>query len=87
MEPGKRIKVTRDESEWRTLLSRHEQSGLTQREFCEREKISLTSFQKWRLRLHKPAESGAGFVELNPEVSSWDMELDLGAGVVLRLRR
>lgn len=87
MREERQLQVIRDESEWQTLFSRHEQSGLTQRKFCEKEKISLTSFQKWKYRLRKPVESETGFVELKREASNWDMELDLGAGVFLRIRR
>ena len=87
MEQDTRNKVKREKSEWLALFSRQESSGLSQKDFCEREGISLSTYNKWRMRLIDSGEPGAGFVELKPEASSWDIELDLGAGVVLRLRR
>lgn len=37
-------RVRRDESEWREILSRCGETGLSAREFCRREKAELSSF-------------------------------------------
>ena len=46
----------RSEEEWRELVERHEQSGLTAAEFCEREGINSVSLYGWRSRLRKGVE-------------------------------
>lgn len=43
----------RSESAWRELVKRHEQSGLTVAEFCEREGIKSASLYGWRSRLRE----------------------------------
>jgi hypothetical protein len=79
----------RSESDWTQILRRFESSGLTNREFCRRERLSLSSFQRWRSRLGpvSPAE----FVELVPTASAspsatWSLEIALPNGVQLRFR-
>ena len=84
----------RSEAEWREILRRCDASGLSTREFCEREKLSLSTLQRWRARCR--AASAAPFVELIPggpaveEPSSisrdWSVELELPGGLRLRLR-
>ena len=78
--------VVRSEAEWRSIMADFERSGMTQREFCEAGGLSLKTFQNWRGRLGASACAGS-FVELPPPDGGWDVELDLGGGVVLRLRR
>jgi hypothetical protein len=80
---------------WQAILARFDASGITQEAFCRRESLAISTFNKWRKRLKRdPIETAAGprFVELGPpsgdtHVSGWDIELDLGDGRVLRLRR
>lgn len=43
----------RGESVWRELVERHEQSGLTVVQFCEREGIKSASLYGWRSRLRE----------------------------------
>ena len=82
----------RSEAEWRRLMSDFEGWEGTQSSFCEARGVSLKTFQNWRRRLGLIPRSRVGrsdgFVEL--AVSSgpeWDVELSLGDGVVLRVRR
>jgi hypothetical protein len=96
----KRTRVSRTPDQWRLLFDRFEQSGRTRDQFCHEQGISLSSFSRWRTKLRKqtlvestPSESPL-FTELAPAVqpegspvSGWDIELRLGAGVVIRLRR
>jgi hypothetical protein len=83
----------RSEAEWREVLGRCEASGLSAREFCRREDLSLSSFQRWRARCR--AASAAPFVELvapaateDPPaaLADWSVELELPGGLRLRLR-
>ena len=88
-------RVRRSESEWREIFERFDQSGVTREAFCAEHGIVLSSFIRWRKKLRPDVGSAPVsvpepvFVELTPqgEASPWEVELELGAGVVLRLRR
>ncbi len=65
-------RVRRTEAEWRGLLVRFEQSGLSMTAFCERAKLPRSSFVKWRGRVggsarieqrKRPARRAPAFVE------------------------
>ena len=46
--------VTRDrEQTWRERMARWEHTGLSQQEFCDQEKIKLTTFGYWRRELKR----------------------------------
>ena len=82
----------RSASEWRSIMARHEASGLSGEGFCEAEGIGRSAFWRWRRRLSDEAAARTGgeaaFVELSAaQPASWDVELELGAGVVLGVRR
>jgi predicted DNA-binding transcriptional regulator AlpA len=92
--------VRRRRAEWQALLERAERSRLSTVAFCAAEGISTASFYLWRKRRRAPAPvaldseaSAAAFLDLGvlsaprADGPSWDLELDLGGGVVLRLRR
>ena len=88
-------RVRRSESEWREIFGRFDQSPLTREAFCAEHGIVLSSFIRWRKKLRAGVGSSPVaayepvFVELTPkrEASPWEVELELGAGVRLRLRR
>lgn len=92
-----RRRVRRSREQWRELLERFEHSGQSREEFCRAQGLTLSSFAHWRRALGKTAAGRrdiAGppvFLELTPPASAsagiWDLELELGSGVVLRLRR
>ena len=79
----------------RELLARQRQSGLSVAAFCRERSLSIVSFYRWRRELAgtDAAPAGlaerAGFIELGSlgKHAEWELELDLGGGVVLRLRR
>ena len=83
-------------SEWQELVSQFERGGQSRRAFCSSQGLSLSTFDCWRRKLRgapSQREQSAGesvFVEVaqvEPTRSlSWDVELELGAGVVLRVR-
>ncbi len=91
----KQRRVRRSEAEWRKLFARFEQSDQTREAFCAEQGIVLSSFLRWRKKLRDGlprlpvAVPDPVLVELTSkgEASGWDVELELGAGVVLRLRR
>ena len=81
-------RVDRTPSEWREIISRFEQSGLSIIAFCQRESLTESSFRRWRAKLAPQMES---FVELGipavgTERSAWTMELEFPGNVVLRVR-
>lgn len=90
-EEGARRRV-RSEAEWQALLAEFERWDGTQVGFCEARGVSVKSFQCWRRKrgLTGGAAKGrpGGFVEIATAAGpGWDVELSLGDGVTLRLRR
>ncbi len=92
---GKR-RVTRSAAEWAELFERFGASELTVGAFCEREKISKSSFARWKrlLNTRRPEAAGA-FVEWTPPsaplpmtaaLASGELEVTLPGGVRLRFR-
>lgn len=88
----------RGESEWRRLIAEQQRSGLSQREFCEREGLCAQSLTNWRRRIGAassplPASRSsavavqhdspsAAFVEIGTALSR---PLDVGVKVRLEL--
>ncbi|MCY4343004.1 MAG: IS66 family insertion sequence element accessory protein TnpB [Gammaproteobacteria bacterium] len=84
-----RAVVRRTRAQWRAIMSRFERSGQGRREFCEAEGLVLGTFP-WRTELGRSGPGDGLFVELadgRPAASAWDAELELGGGLVLRVRR
>lgn len=83
----------RSEQEWRAVMAQFARSGVDGEAFCAREGIAPSTFWNWRSRLQrsgrgKEASPASPFVELVSDSASrtFDIELDLGHGVVLRMR-
>ncbi len=78
----------RTKAQWAEILRRFESSGQDPREFCRRESLSPSSFQRWRRALGSVA--AADFVELVPTSSapssSWSFDVSLPNGVSLRFQ-
>lgn len=83
----------RDREAWRQLMAAYEASDQTQRAFCAEHGVAYSTFCYWRRRLREaePTDAAAPpptLLEL-PVLSgsgTWRLELDLGDGVVLRLK-
>jgi len=98
-----RYRARRTAAQWRKLVEQFERSGQTRGEFCAAEGLALSTFDGWRRKLGpasavEAAPPEALFVELTNAAQAsgsrtgagtdaWEVELALGAGVVLRLRR
>ena len=87
-------RVRRSEAEWRELFTRFDESDQTRERFCAEHDVVVSSFIRWWKKLRQSPRSQAAvvqgpmFVELTSEHEPrWDVELQLGAGVVLRLMR
>ena len=82
----------RTASEWQELIARFERTSQPRKAFCVSQGVSLSTFDLWRRKLRgRTAEHRESmFVEVTPvepnAVSSWDVELELGGGVILRVR-
>ncbi len=92
---GEAGKVFRSEAEKRQIVERYERSGRTCKAFCERHGIALSNLQRWRSEYGSAGKHGScglgqiPFVEIVPqqEVRGWELELELGIGMYLRMRR
>lgn len=93
---SKNYRRRRSASEWSSIISDFHESGLSTQAFCNRAGIALSTFSKWRQRQGDEATStptrfvavnGVAPVDQTPSSSGWDLELDLGDGMTLRLRR
>ncbi len=81
-------RTRRTKAQWTEILREFGSSGVDSREFCRREGLALSSFQRWRRQLGSIAASE--FVELVPASSpsapssSWSLDVSLPNGVSLR---
>ena len=86
-------RTRRSRDEWQRLVSEQAESGLTQTAFCEAKGLSLTSLQYWKRKLADNAATPppTPWVDLGTLAAAaspgWDIELQLGDGICLRLRR
>lgn len=90
MSISKPSRKRRSHSEQAAIVRRFSESGLSIREFCRRESVSLSSLQRWRSRV--AADDASEFVELVPTAakqsppSDWSLEVALPGGIQLRFR-
>jgi len=91
----------RSRREWQSLIERAERSPLSVTAFCAAQGVSTASFYVWRKRLCADSERmppvAARFLDLGElaahagagadDSGGWEVELALGDGLVLRLRR
>ena len=85
----------RSRAQWQRLLDAQSASGLSQQAYCAQRHIAYSSFCRWKRELARVERNArptgtSSFVELTvptPAESRWEVELELGNGVFLRLRR
>ena len=91
----RRSRARRSASEWQDIFQQFSRSGQTQEIFCVEQSLALSTFNRWRQRLvgstEMIASQTASFIELPsaeepPSITPWDVELQLGSEVFLRLR-
>jgi len=88
-------RIRRSEADWRAILSAFAASGLSQKAFCEREGLAVSTLQYWKRRLAKDAgevepQAGASVIDLGAleqGPAGWEVEIALGDGVSVTLRR
>ena len=83
-------RTRRTKAQWTEILREFESSGVGSREFCRREGLPPSSFQRWRSRLG--SVTAAEFVELVPSSSrsasssGWSLDVSMPNGVCLRFQ-
>lgn len=86
-----RRRIHRTPEQWREILDEFRTSGLDRKSFCERKGLRRESLRRAEIRLRRYAPVSIPFVEVAAPVAEpvrgWDMELELGDGLVLRLAR
>ncbi len=75
--------------EWKLLVSRFKDSGMTQKGFCEEVGIKVCSLQYWVRKMSADdGSSSARFVELKTSIGSGSghvpLSVQIGGGIVLR---
>ena len=66
---------------WERSFQKYRSSGLTQEEFCRREKLNVGTFRTWLYRLRKEGTSLVR-VEVKPSISK--VEATFPNGIVVR---
>jgi len=91
-----RPSVRRSRKQWQSLIDEQQQSDLTQAEFCQQNKLAISSFCNWKRRLsenidrRQPTEDSSWLSlpeQLFSSSGNWKIELDLGGGICLRLNQ
>lgn len=82
----------RTRAQWQRVLAAQDASGLSQQAYCARNHIAYSSFCRWKRALSRPElPTSPAFIELTPAApatrTGWDVEIELGGGMFLRLRR
>lgn len=90
-------RIRRSATQWQQLISEQAESGLSQAAFCKRKRLPLSTFTHWKRRLsieldeqERNTPDQSSWIELGSLAGKelgWDIELDLGGGMCLRLRR
>ena len=98
MGAGGKRREKRSRAEWAELFERFERSGLSGAAFYQRERISKSSFARWkRVFQARQSEAKGEFVEwtraaaaprspVTPALASGELELSFPGGVRLRFR-
>lgn len=94
---GKSKRRYRTADQWREIVEAFHHSDLTRTEFCKQHGIAASGLYHWQRKLQQqiaPLRTNAdAFVEIQPPMlanhapnQTWDVELELGQGRVLRVR-
>ena len=93
-----KTRVFRSRTQWESLVEEFKTSGLTKSAYCKRQGVTISCFYRWQKIL---AEESApnNFIDITEPVARataaqpvtethrhWQVELELGAGVILRIR-
>lgn len=85
---SRKKQVRRTEAQWHSLLDAFERSELSVKQFCAEHELTVSSFHLWRNKRRAVAkEQFVPLVAPTVSPSGWEIELSLGDGMTLRLRR
>ena len=86
----------RSREEWERLMAEYDAGDVSQRVFCAQHGLAYSSFGYWRKRLRGALERAErsmpallelpGLPRCGFESTPWRIELELGEGIVLRVR-
>jgi hypothetical protein len=95
----RRARVMRSQSQWKALLEEFDAGGLTRTAFCKKHRIATSSLYRWQQLLAAQSGGATEFIDVTQSLANapasppahscdnnWQVELELGAGIVLRLR-
>lgn len=76
-------------AERHAVLTRFSRSGVSLAAFCQSESISVATLRRWQAEHGDDTREAAprGFVDLGALGGALTIEVDLGGGVLLRVRR
>lgn len=97
--PSRQPRAKRSQADWQKLILECNNSPLSQQTFCQQHQVPLSSFYKWR-KYFKQTGAADDFVEITETLASsqstpvlkdeinslMQVELELGRGIVLRVR-
>jgi hypothetical protein len=91
-------RTRRTQAQWKALLEEFNRSGLTKAAFSKKHRIATSSLYRWQQVFAEPT-GAADFIDVTQplsdapapspkpaHVNDWHVELELGGGIVLRLR-
>jgi len=92
-----KTRVQRTRGQWKSLVDELTTSGLTKTAFCKKKGIATSCLYRWQ-QVFAGQSAASDFVDITEPVAAvtspppvadnadWQVELELGAGMVLRLR-
>jgi hypothetical protein len=95
--PKSRSRIKRTRAQWEALVEQFKTSGVTKTAFCKQHGIAMSCFYRWQKIVAKDSAS-TGFIDITEPVTRatipsaqdtsrhWQVELELGTGVTLRVR-
>jgi hypothetical protein len=96
--PKNKRRVWRTKAQWKALLEECAASGLTKTAFCQKHHIANSSFCRWQ-KYFASQPAAPDFIDITEPLAQaapplpdsgrddhWQVELELGPGVVLRMR-
>ena len=86
-----RRRIRRSPEQWEQILDELKASGLDRKAFCEQKGLRREALRRAERRLSGKASAKMPFVDIAPvgvvPGCGWEVELELGDGLVLRLAR
>ena len=87
-------KTRRSSEQWQQLINEQPNSGLSIKQYCQQEQITVSGFYLWRKKLCQPQFENTitDWLSLpsgtsTPPTDNWQYELTLPGGVVLRIKQ